>query len=534
MPSTEYSNIFLESIIMGAIIVIELYLFVTTYRQSSEFKEIFKIQPQLRKEEIPLNQSSGEEDQALDNSASARDEVHLLSSSGNRIQTELISTINKYLINNRGATIDYHILKEIVNRKVETLENIIETRIPSPLYFGLAGTMLGIIIGLFKVDFEVASLDSIKPLIDGVKIAMIASVTGLILTSLLSIFVYKSAKEKMELGKNRFLSLIQTELLPSLIGQGQSGVVTLSTKLDDFGRKTVSTVNDLKSVVLNSQGQVKASQQLLKDIETIDLKNITGANLRVFKKLETLKDSLEAFPKYYQTLNESLTGTGNLLIALNKLISRTDRFDESLRLINTGAEQTNKAVNFFNTHIASFQEYSGAVNRAVAESQSSMEKAINTLELSAENLFTNFNSQLLTYDGQLQKGFELAIDKYNKTILELTDKTLNNLKEAQPQLQKLETLPEIRNELQTLNKTFENKIGILDRNLTLKMSEMVEVLKSAETLGESPALISAKTDSKGRKQIDLFLNATVKIVLLVAGLVIISFGVHSIIVFWNK
>ena len=65
----------------------------------------------------------------------------------NDILEVIISSLNKYLINNKGAVSDFHLMKDIVDRNCDAKEEEIHTQIPVPLYLGLTGTMLGILIG---------------------------------------------------------------------------------------------------------------------------------------------------------------------------------------------------------------------------------------------------------------------------------------------------------------------------------------------------------------------------------------------------
>src|SRR5690625_2919753 len=64
------------------------------------------------------------------------------------IENKIIDILNKYLLNNKGAVSDYHLMKDIVDRNCDAKEDEIQAQIPIPLYLGLAGTMLGILIGL--------------------------------------------------------------------------------------------------------------------------------------------------------------------------------------------------------------------------------------------------------------------------------------------------------------------------------------------------------------------------------------------------
>jgi biopolymer transport protein ExbB/TolQ len=56
------------------------------------------------------------------------------------------SSINNYVKNNES--IDFQLLKDTVDANCDSVEEDIHTQIPIPLYLGLAGTMLGIIVGV--------------------------------------------------------------------------------------------------------------------------------------------------------------------------------------------------------------------------------------------------------------------------------------------------------------------------------------------------------------------------------------------------
>lgn len=62
--------------------------------------------------------------------------------------SKIINSINNYLLKNKGGTSDYHLMKDIVERNCDAKENEIDTQIPTPLYLGLMGTILGIFLGV--------------------------------------------------------------------------------------------------------------------------------------------------------------------------------------------------------------------------------------------------------------------------------------------------------------------------------------------------------------------------------------------------
>ncbi|MCC7004817.1 hypothetical protein IT397_02785, partial [Candidatus Nomurabacteria bacterium] len=75
---------------------------------------------------------------------------------------EVINSTNAYLCKNKGASADFSILQDTCERQIQRLDNSISNLINVPLYIGLAGTFVGIIIGLWGIDFttETGAIDS--------------------------------------------------------------------------------------------------------------------------------------------------------------------------------------------------------------------------------------------------------------------------------------------------------------------------------------------------------------------------------------
>ena len=130
---------------------------------------------------------------------------------------ETLDDINSYLSKNKNKTFDYHILKEIVNRNSQSLEDEVDTMLPTPLYLGLIATIFGIAFGVVMFAWkDLAQLLSgssmnpqgIKVLLTDVGIAMIASLAGVLATKI-STSHFNEARTEMSKRKNRFLTWIQ-------------------------------------------------------------------------------------------------------------------------------------------------------------------------------------------------------------------------------------------------------------------------------------------------------------------------------------
>lgn len=447
----------LEYILISGLILLQIYLAIRLYVKIISYKSIFQKMPFIAQKTVAIDLY--DEGNVLDilraddyEGEEFKTEItYLKNTSANIAISNISTTINTYLIKNKGASIDFHILKDITDRYIDIVEDEINNRIPGPLYIGLAATMLGIILGLFAINFNVAgdstslALEAIKPLIDGVKIAMAASVTGLIITTVFSVSIFKNAKSKVEEGKNEFLSILQSELLPKMNRSKLPEVHTLSTKLDAFSRNTSSVVSKLDGIVKNSSDVVHREQQLIAEIKSLDVKKVAAVNIDVFNQLEGMMGSFQEFAKYYDKLDKSLLNTTELLRNLETFVANTHNINLVLESIKNNISRSDKATDFFNSHIESFSRYGDAVNEAVANTDSKMSKAIHELVELTNKQFESFNEAISGYDSKLSLAFNKSIENFTQSMDHQVMRTEEAFNAGRPKFEKLNKLDKLDN-----------------------------------------------------------------------------------------
>ena len=121
-------------IIVLLIVALQIFFFVKNVFRMKEYKDIFENETSWG---IDHNQETGF--------------VSGISGEGNEVFSSIQYSINKYLENNSGSVIDFQLLKDAVDRHCDVVENDVNTLTPVPLYCGLAGTMAGVIIGLYSL-----------------------------------------------------------------------------------------------------------------------------------------------------------------------------------------------------------------------------------------------------------------------------------------------------------------------------------------------------------------------------------------------
>lgn len=288
----------LVPVIIIAIVCIQIFFFVKNLLRMNQFSKIFSEESSWR-----LRRNT---------------ETHLVDGvygSGNSIFDAIKNSINKYLGNNSGSVIDFGLLKDAVDRHCDSVENDIATQTPIPLYWGLAGTMAGVIIGLtdlLKSDAILTLMGSsggvintasenaalgINSLLSGVAWAMLASIIGILLTTANSL-LFKRCKLKEENGKNSFLAWMQSELLPELPSDTSQALNNLVKNLNKFNNTFRENTSNLGNA-LNAVNQSYAIQaDIIKAVHDMDVMKMAKANVRVLQELKECTDKLEAFNEY--------------------------------------------------------------------------------------------------------------------------------------------------------------------------------------------------------------------------------------------
>lgn len=292
----------LVPVIIIAIICIQVFFFVKNLLRMNQFSKIFS-------EESSWRLRRNEQTNLVDGVYGA----------GNTIFESIKNSINKYLGNNSGSVIDFGLLKDAVDRHCDSVENDIATQTPIPLYWGLAGTMAGVIIGLtdlLKSDailtlmgssggvINVASENAalgINALLSGVAWAMLASIIGILLTTANSL-LFKRCKLKEENGKNSFLAWMQSELLPELPSDTSQALNNLVKNLNKFNYTFKENTSNLGNA-LNAVNQSYAIQaDIIKAVHDMDVMKMAKANVRVLQELKECTDKLEAFNEYLNNI----------------------------------------------------------------------------------------------------------------------------------------------------------------------------------------------------------------------------------------
>ena len=410
----------------------------------------------------------------------------------NEIITKIKNHINIYLINNYGAVVNFSIIKDIIDREVEVKDEEITQSITTPIYLGLAATMTGIILGLFSMPPLAGKgfLIGTNALINGVKIAMISSLSGLFFTTLLSSRFYKNAKSKVLKEKSDQLSYLQAKLLPELIRAEDTGVSGLKASLDKFARVGTKIFDEVL-IAANQTGKNLALQQEVMDkVENMEILKVSKWNLELFEKLDVNMNAINKFSTYLSNMEK-------ISSSLLEFAKRTSNIDRIAKEIGTTLKDSNQLTQFLSAHFDEIKNAGDAALKSVGLAESHFEDAIVSLKTRTDEMI----NQLYKSAGNNESKLEDIYKEINANLNNITSEYINSFSEAYSnsiprfeQLDNLGLLPEIKEGFLLKATDFQNESDLKTKKLIEKVTELSTTLKSLQNILNNQAILS-KLDS---------------------------------------
>ena len=421
----------------------------------------------------------------------------------------IIDSINKYLDKNKNSVTDFNLIRDIIDRNCDAVEEEIQTQIPVPLYFGLTGTMFGILIGVIalvasgslgnllstftppagvvegshayeaaKTAYEATATSGVSALFGGVALAMISSIVGILLTTIGSIRT-KSIKAGVEVKKHAFISWLQAELLPKISTDFSSALIQLGHDLSGFN-STFSSNAKLLQETINGVSEATLSQtRLLHTIEQLDIARMASANIQVYERLQNCTQEMAGLAKSLHDIQESIQYVGNFM---------------------------DNSINEYEKRHTFIQDASGKVDIAIKQGQ---EKLSNE----ASVLFDKYQELLNMLYMRSQETTEQLAEKYDAQVESLHKAIIERLSDVHQLENELKNLAAVKTGISNLEKATQEQNHKLD-----KLSAAIHELAQVKTTG-------------GATSVSMQLPPLYKVVLIISATSIVSFVGIAFLVF---
>ena len=479
--------------VIVAIIGFQIYIYLNTKKKIDAFKSIF---PQSTSSysiieiEVPTNEEYEDNKNAeYDDEEDEYDEdeyedfvnvSQIKVTAKNPTLNEICNALNMYLQKNKGAASDFHLMKDVVERYCDAEEEEISVQQPIPLYLGLMGTMVGIIVGIgfIAVSGGLSStslMDNITSLMTCVAIAMAASLVGIFCTTLIS-WNSKSATTKVEADKNRFYSWLQTELLPVLSGNAVNALYLLQQNLTTFNQTFQSNISGLDKALAKVVESSKEQTELISLIKDIDIKRVAQANITVLKELKECTGEIAVFNRYLHNVSEYLTAVNELNGNINEHLNRTHAIEQMGE--------------FFEREINQVQAREQYINQVVANVDNVLRRTVESLEESTRERITALRNNsvsefdaLLRHYAEQKEEFERMMQGQREEFAARSEETITLMKE-------IKNLAEVKSVMSQVLEATKNQTAAIERlaNSLKNQSNGLSTQTAVDTTGFSPKI----------------------------------------------
>ena len=442
-------------LVILAIIVAQIYIFKNTKKKITTYKSIFPNNTSsysIVEREIQTNNGNDDEDGYVED-IDAVSVSQLNISTDNETLKEIKNALNMYLQKNKGAASDFYLMKDVVERYCDAEEEEINVQQPIPLYLGLMGTMVGIIVGIGFIavsgGLSSASLmDNITSLMTCVAIAMAASLVGICCTTLIS-WSAKSATSKVEADKNRFYSWLQTELLPVLSGNAVNALYLLQQNLMTFNQTFQSNIEGLDGALSKVEESSREQIELITLIKDIDIKRVAQANNTVLKELKECTGEIAVFNKYLHSVSGYLHSVNELNGNINEHLNRTAAIEKM------GA--------FFEREINQVVAREQYINEVVAKVDDTLRKTFEKLAESTRENVTQLRNNSVTEFDALLKHYSEQKEEFAKMLQEQKEEFAARNAESTELMKEIRNLADIKAVMGQLVESTKGQTVILER-----------------------------------------------------------------------
>lgn len=410
-------------VIILTIIGLQIFFFMKNLRRMSQFSEVFSDDTSWKiHKNLVTNFVDG------------------IMGSGNVIFASIMNSINKYLRNNSGSVIDFGLLKDAVDRHCDSVENEISTQTPLPLYLGLAGTMAGVIVGLWDLldsnaiitlmgsaggGIDASSKSAaygINSLLSGVAWAMSASIVGIIFTTINSI-QFKKCKLKEESGKNSFLAWMQSRLLPELPSDTSDALNNLVVNLNSFNQTFASNTSSLRDALSEVNESYAIQAEIIKAVHDMDVMKMANVNIRVLHELQECTDKLEVFNQY---------------------LSEVEGYTEAIHRFENQFEEQSQRLHVLEEIRDFFARHKGEIARTTADADKELQKALTDIREKSESnvgqLHDYFVVQSNIFKNILTEEKE-SFERYSSELNANFSAQLSRMPQLAKQLEQISAIP---------------------------------------------------------------------------------------------
>jgi len=330
-------------------------------------------------------------------------------------QKETISQVNNFLLKNKGLIGDFETLKELVDRNADAAEEEINHLLPLPIYLGIGGSLLAIIIAFFTLstlsDLSAEYLDTLFLVL---KIAFLSSFTGLLLTLIAWGFPYRSARVFNKLQKKRFYDFINQEMDQQLSHNISSSIYALQSNLNSFNTSFTQNIGGFHQIINEVKNAFDQQVELMRDFKSLDLMELSEYNVKIMQEIRSSTREFEKFNSYLQQTNSMVDSIGELNKNLSQQFEKSDVLQQIVSSVNTNIELNKQMIAVLHSDLREIDTRKKFMADAVINVDHALQKSLEELKMHTQKKLDAIREITIKEENFMEKRFSNLDNHVNR------------------------------------------------------------------------------------------------------------------------
>lgn len=321
-------------------------------------------------------------------------------------QKETISKVNNFILKNKGLIGDFEMVKALVDHDSDSTEEEIQQLLPLPLYIGIGGSLMTIIVAFFTLpSLSDVTGEYSELLFTVLKLALALSFFGVLLSFFSWGFSYRSAIVKNRQQKRRFYDFIHQEMDQQLSHNITSSIYSLQGNLNNFNAAFTQNMLSFQQTIEEIRGIFSQQIEVMRDLKSLDLTELSTYNINVMKEIRNSTQQFEKFNSYLQQTNTMVDSMEKLNKNLNQQLDKSAILEEIASSVNTNIELNKQMIEVLHSDLREIETRKKFMADAVINVDHALQKSLEELKNHTQKKLDAIKELTIKEEHLLEKRF---------------------------------------------------------------------------------------------------------------------------------
>src|SRR5690606_30053081 len=332
----------------------------------------------------------------------------------------LITQVNDYLLKNRGLVGDFNQLKGLIDRKSDALDKDIKNNVTLPLYIGLVAALMTLVIAFLGVP-SMTSVDTetLATLFSVLKIALVISIFGFLLSVISWGFIYRKAAARNEQQKMAMYDFINQEMNQQLSHNITSSIYALQGKMETFTNRFEKSTGAFHQIILEMKAAFQQQANYMKELKDTDLNELSEHNIKVIQEIRNSSKEFDKLHEYLKQTTALVEGMKTLNTNLEVREKQSTALERISNSVDSNIELNKQMIEVLHSDLREIETRKKYMADAVINVDHALQKALDELAANTLAKLNHIRELTIKEEHAIEKRLATRDKRQEKRLEEL-------------------------------------------------------------------------------------------------------------------